>query len=164
MICHAAFTVNFIYYVTIILYSTFLYFHNLFLKLFHLCFLYCVFLIRLSHISHILSKYHNPSITWRTYIKWHVLTSIVGGYRAWNKSGNSNNLSLSLSYTHSFSLSLISPSVSLHRLLRYYLQVTHSELIHGFTACVVVRLKDSIHLQTSSGELWSPLLIIEPSG
>ena len=79
----------------------------------------------------------------------------------------SPSLSLSLMHSliHSFFLSLsISPSASLHRLLRYYLQVTHSELIHGFTACVVVRLKDSIHLQTSSGELWSPLLIIEPSG
>jgi hypothetical protein len=43
-------------------------------------------------------------------------------------------------------------------------EVTHSELVHGFTACVVVRLKGNLHLQTSSGVLWSPMLIIEPSG
>jgi hypothetical protein len=43
-------------------------------------------------------------------------------------------------------------------------EVTHSELIHGFTACVVVRLKGNLHLQTASGVLWSPMLIIEPSG
>ena len=79
------------------------------------------------------------------------------------------SLTLSLSPSLSLSLSLVIPLVCLPflSLLSYFFditQVTHSELIHGFTACVVVRLKDSIHLQTSSGELWSPLLIIEPSG
>lgn len=81
-------------------------------------------------------------------------------------------------------------------------EVTHSVLLHGFTACVVVKLKEGtnlkrtitiicpvlvllffqslqhrskptssflssstgIHLQTSSGEIWSPVLVIEPSG
>ena len=43
-------------------------------------------------------------------------------------------------------------------------EVTHSVLLHGFTACIVVKLKDGIHLQTSSGEIWSPVLVIEPSG
>lgn len=43
-------------------------------------------------------------------------------------------------------------------------EVTHSELVHGFTACVVVRLKGNLHLQTSSGVLWNPMLIIEPAG
>jgi hypothetical protein len=43
-------------------------------------------------------------------------------------------------------------------------EVTHSEILHGFTACVVVRLKEGVQLQTSTGELWSPLLVIEPIG
>ena len=43
-------------------------------------------------------------------------------------------------------------------------EVTHSVLLHGFTACVVVKLKEGIHLQTASGEMWSPVLVIEPSG
>ena len=43
-------------------------------------------------------------------------------------------------------------------------EVTHSVLLHGFTACVVVKLKEGIHLQSASGEMWSPVLVIEPSG
>jgi hypothetical protein len=42
--------------------------------------------------------------------------------------------------------------------------VTSAELIHGFTACVCVRLKPGVQLRTVTGELWSPLLVIEPSG
>ena len=42
--------------------------------------------------------------------------------------------------------------------------VSPGELLHGFTACVVVRLKDGINLQTSTGEPWNPVLVIEPSG
>jgi hypothetical protein len=43
-------------------------------------------------------------------------------------------------------------------------EVTSGVLLHGFTACVVVRLKEGVHLQSSNGEVWSPVLVIEPSG
>ena len=43
-------------------------------------------------------------------------------------------------------------------------EVSSGVLLHGFTACVVVRLKEGVHLQSTTGEVWNPVLVIEPSG
>ena len=43
-------------------------------------------------------------------------------------------------------------------------EVCSGVLIHGFVAGIVIRLKEGVVLHTTSGELWNPILVIEPFG